>query len=481
MKNIKHVVIFGGGFTGLRIAYLLHLKGVRITIVEKTSKLGGMVQTFSSCYERDAYLFDYGPHLFFKEYVTQYRELIGSDLLALTDCFRMATGSTLLTYPLKMSEFLLRVPLHKTVTYVFDFMIHRLGLAQREVRHLDDLMTARFGRKLFDDFYAAYIEKCVGLPPSEIDPLWGRERENVSGKSLIHNVMNKIWSAISEKAARKLQAVNDPAAKVISAYYPRLGAGQICDAMVRILPHESIKIESAIDTLRISNGRITEVIIRNGEERIALTADYYVSTIPLQALLLACPDTPVACRDAVTNLNYRKMRLVNLILDTPRIMDCLEIFSMDSTQIYKRVYEPKAMSPAMAPDGRTSLCAEVCYNDGDLVSIMSEEQLISRCVDDLVRGRVLAQTVKVLKGFVVEMPNAYPVYDLQAVVQRDRALAWISELSNLLTCGRQGLYRYHAMTNEAMEMADSVVSFFDGSMEKHAVDSNRSKWGKLFY
>jgi hypothetical protein len=37
------------------------------------------------------------------------------------------------------------------------------------------------------------------------------------------------------------------------------------------------------------------------------------------------------------------------------------------------------------------------------------------------------------------------------------------------------------MTNEVMEMADSVVRFLGGDREKHSADNRRSPWGQSFY
>ena len=37
------------------------------------------------------------------------------------------------------------------------------------------------------------------------------------------------------------------------------------------------------------------------------------------------------------------------------------------------------------------------------------------------------------------------------------------------------------MTNEVMEMADSVVRFLAGDREKQGADNRRSQWGQSFY
>ena len=65
ISNKKNIVILGGGFTGLRIDYLLNKLDYHVSIIEKNNEIGGIVQTYEYEYEGERFLFDYGPHLFF--------------------------------------------------------------------------------------------------------------------------------------------------------------------------------------------------------------------------------------------------------------------------------------------------------------------------------------------------------------------------------------------------------------------------------
>ena len=56
------VVIVGGGVTGLVTAHLLSEAGVKVVVVEKLDKVGGLARSFS--YHDDQFVFDCGPHRF---------------------------------------------------------------------------------------------------------------------------------------------------------------------------------------------------------------------------------------------------------------------------------------------------------------------------------------------------------------------------------------------------------------------------------
>jgi len=478
------VLILGGGFNGLRLAFLLNRQGYAVEIVEREPRLGGMVQTFTRTWRGMEFRFDYGPHLFFDDYLAEYRELLGDELLRIRDRFAMVTRGVMLSYPVRPVELFTRMNPLLSVGYLLDFGVSKLkgSRAAGGQPDLKTVMTDRFGPKLFEDFYAPYIEKCCGLPSEKISPLWARERENVSGKSPVDNIVKKVQSWFSRATRERLSRANHPSAREILAWYPRTGAGQLCDAMAASLPAESVHLGAAVTGVRTAGGRVRDVVVGQGGRTRALQADLYIATIPIQQLVRALAPAPgPELLAAAGRLRYRTVRLVNLIVAQDRILDCLEIFSMTRTHPFKRVYEPKAMSPSMSPPGLSSLCMEVCCSEGEEYHALPAPQLADRCIDALLEMRLLAARGLVQEAFVVDVPHAYPVYPVGFERDQLALLEHVSGYANLLTSGRQGLFRYHAMTNEVMEMADSVVRFLGGDREKHSADNRRSPWGQSFY
>ena len=480
-SNQSRIVILGGGFAGLRIAYLLTRRGYRVSLIEKNDALGGMVQTYTYEHQGERYRFDYGPHLFFEDHLRAYRDLLGADLMSLSGRFCMYARRAMLSYPLRPSKMLIQLNPVQSVLYLLNYMVNAaLRTNQKDRDDLEAFMTGRFGRKLFLDFYSPYIEKCTGLAPNQISLLWAKERENVSGRSLKDNVINKIKASLSRKVRDRLARANSPSADCITAWYPRKGAGQLCDVMTATLDPAGLYLNSQIESIEIAGKCVRGVVCRGNNVSQKISGDYYVSTIPLPELVRWMPPdwkgrTEIGC------LRYRKMRLVNLIVFRDRILDCLEVFSMDRRHLFKRVYEPKAMSDTMARSGKSSLCVEVCCNEGDEIEAMPAKDLVARCIGDLLSMKLLPSVEVVRDAFIVDVPNAYPIYQIGFESERQKLTDLVGGMNNLITCGRQGLFRYHAMTNEVMEMAERVTDFLDGSRDKRVVTENDSQWGAYFH
>src|SRR5215467_15991242 len=103
----------------------------------------------------------------------------------------------------------------------------------------------------------------------------------------------------------------------------------------------------------------------------------------------------------------------------------------------------------MVPDpGKTSLGLEYFCHEGDALWRMSDTELIRLGTEEL-RRIGLTRGASVLDGCVFRVPKAYPVYDEDYRASLTTIRAFVDDLENLQTIGRNGLHRYdnqdHAM------------------------------------
>src|SRR5262249_16852221 len=80
-----------------------------------------------------------------------------------------------------------------------------------------------------------------------------------------------------------------------------------------------------------------------------------------------------------------------------------------------------------------------------------QEAIYTRCVDDLERLGFPGIRSAMLGHFASFVEEGYPVYHLEYRADRETVLGFVGQVENLLTCGRQGAFRYVFM-DTAMEM-----------------------------
>ncbi len=144
-------------------------------------------------------------------------------------------------------------------------------------------------------------------------------------------------------------------------------------------------------------------------------------------------------------MRYRDLVTVNLMIDKPQVTDQTWIYIHDPSFRLGRVHEPRNWSPAMAPEGKSSIVAEYfCFQDDDIWN-MDDQALIDLTVDDLGRRLGFLEKGEVIGGFVVRVPKAYPMYELGYEIPLRKIRDYIAGFDNLEIVGRYGTYKYNNM------------------------------------
>jgi protoporphyrinogen oxidase len=116
-----------------------------------------------------------------------------------------------------------------------------------------------------------------------------------------------------------------------------------------------------------------------------------------------------------------------------------------------RIQEPRQRSPYAAPPGQTSLMLEIPCQVGDPIWHASDEVIYRRCMEDLHQLGFAGLERATLDYFSTFVEEGYPIYHLDYQRDRNRLLAFVGATPNLISCGRQGAFRYIFM-DTAMEM-----------------------------
>src|SRR6266851_1675054 len=214
-------LVLGGGPAGLTAGYLLGKAGRNVIVLEADDQVGGLAKTV----EIDGYRFDLGGHRFFTkstEVDLLWHEILGDEFLRRPRMSRIFWNNRYLDYPLRGSDVIRKLGPAELMRCMASYL--RAAARRNKVdESLEDWVTNRFGRRLFELFFQSYNEKVWGVPASEIRAEWAAQR--IKGLSFFSaaraaffgNRGNKIKSLISE------------------FNYPRYGPGQMWDAMTEAI------------------------------------------------------------------------------------------------------------------------------------------------------------------------------------------------------------------------------------------------------
>ena len=159
------------------------------------------------------------------------------------------------------------------------------------------------GRTICREFYFPYARKIWGVDPTELDAEQARKRVSAgSMRGMLRKVLNAVPGLKAPGAGR--------------FFYPRQGYGQISEAYSAAAQHAgaTVKLATTVTGLHIDRGRAVGITVSNGSSGM-LPVRQLFSTVPLPLLCrMATPSAPSDVVTAATQLRYRGMILVYLVL-----------------------------------------------------------------------------------------------------------------------------------------------------------------------
>ncbi|MBL4771744.1 MAG: FAD-dependent oxidoreductase [Planctomycetes bacterium] len=212
-------------------------------------------------------------------------------------------------------------------------------------------------------------------------------------------------------------------------YYPKTGGFQgITDGMAAKLDG-IIHLNTPVQEVRKQG----EGVSVNGEE-----FDLCVSTLPLTYNPRMFPDMPADVVKAMTELEYNGIASILVALDRPEHPDLSWIYLPHESQgPANRVTYMSNYATLNAPEGKTSLMAEVTFRGG-------EEFPGEQMEKDVLAGFVNAGIMKADEVLFTDRStanHAYVVFDAMYAKRREVALGWLEGMG-VTPLGRFGRFEY---------------------------------------
>ncbi len=392
------VGIIGAGPAGLFTAWLLHQRGVDVTVFEARPYIGGISRSF----RWHGFTCDLGAHRLFT-----HDEAVLRHLLSLVPMGRHIRRSRLylagkwIRDPVNIVEILYRYfPITATsIALSYLFRPRRIP----EVS-FDDYVNRRYGVALNRFFFRPYTEKMFGLPGDQISVDWARRKVRISGPlDLVRESSKKHFGYF---------------------YYPiRGGFGAILERIYRDIG-DHVRLNAPVRALEASGDRIEAIIYEREGERRSEPFDQVISTLPLTILGEMLGHTfPLA---------YQSVDFVYLLVDRPLVSDNHWIYFIDKEFAINRLVEFKNLSAAGQPRDRTVLCAEVTSK---------HPEVVQHVVDDVVRCG-LVRPEEILDTMVLHEEYGYALYDLTYADRVARVRETLKRYRNLHLLGRSAEFQH---------------------------------------
>ncbi len=450
----RPVVVLGGGPAGLTAGYLLAKRQVPVIVLESQDQLGGLARTEV----RDGFRFDLGGHRFFTkakevealwdEIMAQASEEAGEEQWLLRPRqSRIYWNKKFLEYPLQGMDVIQKLgPVELTRAFT-SYLWAKIKPKGREDT-LDQWVTNRFGKRLFELFFKSYTEKVWGVPTSEVRAEWAAQR--IKNLSFFSAAKAAFFGDKDQKHTSLIDRFK----------YPRFGPGQMWETMASYITRMGgeVRMNAPVTRLHIEDGAVTG-IVAGGE---TLTPGAVISSLPLRTTVgLAAPPAAAGIQAAAKGVRYRDFLTVSLVIDGTDLFPDNWIYIHEPDVRVGRIQNFRSWSPDMVPDPtKASVGLEFFCFEGDDLWEMADEDLVELGKKEL-NMLGLARPEQVERGYVVRVHKAYPMYDPDYAERVMTIRGWLEGIGNLTQVGRNGLHRYNNSDHSMLTSMRAVENLLD--------------------
>lgn len=425
----KHVVVIGGGISGLAAAHrLMEMRdrsgaSIQITLLEAQDRFGGVIETESS----DGFLLEAGPDAFLSEkpYALDLVRKLGlsEELLETRSQFRrsfVVQRGTLVPVP---KGFYLIAPTQVRQLFGLDFLsgagkVRFLFERWIPVRRddsdesVDQFVRRRFGREALERIGQPMIAGIHAADPKllSIQATFPRLRE-----------MERRYGSVLRGLGIEAQAQGDSSA-LAQASGPRYslfvalkgGMGRLIEALVQQL--SGVTLRSRAKVCRLSPGRRWTLTLEGGQAPLeggqTLEADAVCITLPApQASTLVGSFDP-SLSQQLAQIPYESVVTLNMAFRREEITHPLDGFGFVVPSIERRALIGCTFSsnkfPERAPEGAVLLRAFVGGALGRGIVELEDSQLQQRVGQEL--RQLLGITAAPLRTWIRRYPGGLPQY-----------------------------------------------------------------------
>jgi protoporphyrinogen oxidase len=406
------VGVLGGGVSGLFTAYFL---GGDVEVLEADSTPGGL----SRCFGTDGFRSDIGGHILFskdKEALAHEIAVLGENVHQGVRANKILYKGLHVKYPFENGIDVL--PKEEIVDILHTFIENPHKAKPTNFR---EWLYHTFGDGLTERYLRPYNEKIWKTDLSEMSLEWV---DRVPRPPLVDLLKTGVGIQ-TEGYTHQLYF-----------HYPKLGGFESMPKAVAAKIGPKLTTGFRVASLRPCDGGWA-VTSTTGEER---RYRQIVATIPIGTLFSALGEVPTPVRAAADGLRYNSLRVALVGVKGTDLPAYTALYVPEPKSLYHRVCYNRVFSPDLVPSGHSSVSCEITVSPGSDLDSWSDERLLERVVDDLVRDGVLARESIVYRAVHREV-YAYVIYTT-GYNDRVKAIRQYTESRGIHLAGRFAEFQY---------------------------------------
>ena len=422
------VVIIGAGPAGMTAASEISKAGIPVLVCEASPHIGGLARTFDLWGRK----VDLGPHRFFssdRKVNQAWLEAVGSEYSMVDRLTRILYDGKLFHYPLRPLDAFSKLGIAETASCLLSYA--RGGPSKpEEDETFEDWVVRAFGRRLFEIFFKTYSEKLWGIPCSDLDADFARQRIKK------FTLREAVTSAFLSDRRTKHQTLVDRFA------YPSHGTGYVYEQMANRVRERggAVLLGSPVRRVVLDGRQVTGVELADST---FVPSSRVISTMPLTLLLRGLEETPPSVLEAAGSLKFRNTILVYLLLDSDDVFPDNWIYVHSEGLKTGRITNYRNWSPQLYEGTRgTILSMEYWANDEDALWNAPDSELIATASNEIARSG-LAGGIPMLEGHVERIRRCYPVYRNGYREAVENIREYLQTIDGLQAIGRYGSFKYN--------------------------------------
>jgi protoporphyrinogen oxidase len=428
-RAMRDVGILGGGISGLFLAYFL---GGDVEVLEADATTGGLARSFGD----QGFRSDIGGHILFskdKEALAHEIAVLGDNVHRRVRANRILYGGLHVKYPFENGIDVL--PKEEIVDILHTFIDNP---HQAKPTNFREWMYHVFGDGLTNRYLLPYNEKIWKTPPDEMSLEWV---DRVPRPPLL-DLLKTAVGIPTEGYTHQLYF-----------HYPKVGGFESLPRAVAAKLGSKVRTGFRVTALRPCDGGWA-VLGDRGEER---RYRRLVSTVPIRTLFAALGDVPLEVASAAAALRENALRVVLIGMEVTDLPEYTALYVPDPRSLYHRVCYNQTFSPDLVPPGHSSVSCEITVPPGSDLDGWSDEQLVARVVDDLVRDGIVRRET-VCYRHVHRERFAYVIYT-HGYSDRVRAIRAYAAARGIDLAGRFAEYQYvntDACVRRALDLSRQI-------------------------